>query len=336
MECLMSPKMLMPRVLVLGMLMACGSSTSGSNSNNGPTGPVEIATNPQVWSSLSGEMLLGGLSGFHPTKTVRVDNLLRTYYVRASDGVVVYAESTDGKDLSKTVATNLRRTSVQGDITAGLDHPAVFRRTDGKFVMIYDYVTDFSTNFAKRMVARTSDDGITWGAGVIMPGADEDKSPSAGTIFQGVASMVQLSDGSIRAYYSASGGNVGSARSTDGGTTWIEDVGPRLHVTSGPGFYTDPDAIVDADGSIILYVGKVTDGSCAQSAGTTTGCVPIRMARSTDGLTFTMYAGNVLTPGAGAAVFADPDVFIDPSGKWHMLYGDTNHGVNLLRIADRQ
>jgi sucrose-6-phosphate hydrolase SacC (GH32 family) len=113
-------------------------------------------------------------------------------------------------------------------------------------------------------------------------------------------------------------------------------VGPRLHVTSGPGFYTDPDAIVDADGSIILYVGKVTDGSCAQSAGTTTGCVPIRMARSTDGLTFTMYAGNVLTPGAGAAVFADPDVFIDPSGKWHMLYGDTNHGVNLLRIADRQ
>jgi len=331
----MSARMLVPSALCLGTLIACGGSNTAAP-NNGPTQPVEIAVNPQSWSSVSGEILLGGLSGFHPTKSVRVGAVLRTYYVRASDGVVVYAESADGKNLSSVTATNLRRTSTQGDINAGLDHPAVFRRTDGKFVMIYDYVTDYSTSFAKRLVARTSDDGITWGAGVIMPGADEDKSPGSGQIFQGVASMVQLSDGSIRAYYSASGGNVGSARSTDGGTTWIEDTGPRLHVSMGTAFYTDPDAIVDTDGSIVLYVGYFTDGSCSQGAGTATGCVPIRMARSTDGgLTFTMYAGNVITPGPGASVFVDPDVFIDAAGKWPMLYGDTNHGVNLLRIADR-
>jgi hypothetical protein len=331
----MSRRCLCPGLMIVALVSACGGSSSTDNGTQPPP-PVEIANNPQVWSIDAGEVLLGGLSGFHPTKTVRVGDVLRTYFVRSADGVVVFAQSTDGKNLSNITATNVQRVSTAGDLRTGLDHPSVMQRADGKFLMVYDYSTDPSTQFARRLVALTSNDGITFGNGVLIPASAIDNSPGTGLPFEGVTGLVPMADGSIRAYYTSSGGRIGSAKTTDGGATWTEDPGYRLTGTFANQNFIDVAAIKDTDGAILLYVGY-GDFGCFNGPGTATGCVPLRMARSTDGLNFTMYAGNILTPPAGVTQYADPDVFIAADGKWRMLFGDVpGNGSNKLRMAERQ
>jgi hypothetical protein len=314
-----------------------GSSPTSPNVITAATGTEEISPNPQSWTALSNELQLPTFGpGYHPTKTVRVGSVLRTYYVRA-DGFIGFAESVDGQTFTSGTATNIQRVSTtDGDIRNGIDHPTVFRRNDGKFLMIYDYNTNGNVNFAKRLVARVSDDGITWGAGVIMPATSIDNSPGAGTTFQGVTGIVNTADGGIRAYYTTGGAWVGSARTSDGGVTWTEDAGYRLAPSIITGGFGDVGAITDVDGTILLYVHYTTDFGCPNGAGAPQGCQQIRMARSTDGLNFKVYAGNILAPAAGTGEFDDPDVFITPSGQWRMLYGDVNKGSTKLRIANRQ
>lgn len=325
-------------LLLIVTAVCCGGRSGG---DGGPTAPIvtvvdELQSNPQTWSALPNELTLAGSGpGFHPTKTIRVGGGLRTYYVRPTDSVVVFAESSDGMNFTSFTSTNIRRVDVQGDNRAGLDHPTVMQRADGRFLMVYDYRTDLTTQFAKRLVARISDDGVTFGQGVLLPASSIDNSPGSGQPFQSVTGLVRASDGSIRAYYTAAGGLIASARSGDGGITWTQDGGYRLGVLGGAGFI-DTAAITDVDGSILLYVGYVLDFGCPNGAGTAQGCVPIRMARSTDGLNFKVYAGNVLTPPSGPTRYADPDVFITPSGRWRMLFGDVSRSGNRLRIADRQ
>lgn len=54
------------------------------------------------------------------------------------------------------------------------------------------------------------------------------------------------------------------------------------------------------------------------------------------GLNFKVCLGNVLTPGSGPIAFQGPDVFITPSGRWRMLFGESSRGNNKMRIADGQ
>lgn len=332
-------------LLVLGLspLVGCGGGGGGNSSPTSPqintpaTGTAEISPNPQTWTAQSLELQLPTYGpGFHPTKTTRVNGVLRTYYVRA-DGFIGFAESTDGTSFTNATATNIQKVTSQGDLRNGLDHPTVMQRADGKFLLVYDYVTDNNSSFAKRLVARVSNDGITFGDAVQMPATSIDGSPSGGTPFQGVTGLVTMSDGSIRAYYTAGGAWVGSARTTDGGATWTEDAGYRLSASIATGGFGDVGAITDVDGSILLYVHYTTDFGCPNSGGSAVGCQQIRMARSTDGLNFKVYAGAILTPPAGTTEFDDPDVFITPGGRWRMLYGEANRSTgNKLRIADRQ
>lgn len=327
-------------VLWTTAVLSCGGK--GGGGGDSPTSPsttviVEIPNNPQTWTALSNELQLPTFGpGFHPTKTMRVGGILRTYYIR-SDGFIGFAESTDGMNFTNGTATNIQNSTTVGDVRYGIDHPTVMLKADGRFLMIYDYRTDPSTNFARRLLARTSADGITWGEGVILPASSIDNSPGTGQPFQGVTGLVTMGDGSIRAYYTGAGALINSARTTDGGVTWTQDAGSRLGMlalnTLGFG---DVGAINDVDGSILLYVTYIVDYGCSQGPGTPTGCAPIRMARSTDGLNFSVYTGNILTPGAGPISYADPDVFITPSGRWRMLFGEGSRGVNKMRIADRQ
>jgi hypothetical protein len=331
--------------LGLSLLASCGGG-GGGGGNSSPTSPTvitpgagteEISPNPQTWTLLPDLLTLPTYGpGFHPTKTTRVNGILRTYYVRA-DGFIGYAESTDGQNFGLAVATNIQRVTSQGDLRNGLDHPSVIQRTDGKFLMVYDYVTDNSSNFAKRLVARVSNDGMTFGEAVLMPASAMDNSPGGGTPFQGVTGLINMPDGSIRAYYTAGGAWVGSARTTDGGATWTEDAGYRLTPSVITGGFGDVGAIQDVDGTILLYVHYTTDFGCPNGGGSVQGCQQIRMARSTDGLNFKVYAGNILAPPTGTSEYDDPDVFITPSGRWRMLFGDASRTAgNKLRIADRQ
>lgn len=330
-------------VALMGAALSCGGgggSSSPTSPSGGPTTGTaveEISPNPQVWTALSSELQLPTFGpGFTPTKTMRMGGILRTYYVRA-DGFVGFAESTDGTNFTNGTATNIRISTTPGDVRFGLEHPTVILKPDGRFLMLYDYRTDPTSQFAKRLIARTSADGITWGDGVVLPASAMTNSPSTGQPFVGVTGLVPMPDGSIRAYYTVAGGLIGSARTTDGGASWTEDAGFRLGVISfSPQAYIGPGAIMDVDGTILLYVTYITDFNCTQGAGTPTGCGPIRMARSSDGLNFKVYAGNVLMPGSGPIRYDDPDIFITPSGRWRILFGEGNRGSNKLRIADRQ
>lgn len=322
-------------LLFLASVISCSGGGDGSSptSPSSPQ-PTELSPNPQTWTQQSGDVTLPNGPGFHPTKTLRVGNVLRTYYVFPADGHIGFAESVDGQTFTRTTATNIQRVNTPGDLNTGLDHPSVIRRADGKFLMVYDYSTDPTTNFARRLATRVSDDGITFGDAVLIPTSAMDNSPGSGKAFEGVTGLVLRPDGSIRAYYTSGGGSIGSALTTDGGATWTEDAGERFGF-DGKG-YLDVDAITDTDGSVLLYFGFTTDFGCTGGAGTPTGCFQIRMARSTDGLNFKIYAGNVLAPGNGTGQYQDPDVFIGIDGTWRMLFGDASSGGNKLRMAVRQ
>src|SRR4029077_16483303 len=119
--------------------------------------------------------------------------------------------------------------------------------------------------------------------------------------------------------------------------TWTEDSGYRLSPSVITGGFGDVGAIKDLDGTILLYVHYPTDFGCPLGAGAAQGCQQIRMARSSDGLTFKVYAGNILAPPSGNSEYDDPDVFITASGRWRMLFGDASRTAgNKMRIADRQ
>lgn len=310
--------------LALASLVAC-SSTSDT-----PTAPAELSPNPQTWAVTDSSTILLPLgAGYQPTRTLRVGNVLRTYYVtphatQSAPLTLVFSESVDGRNFSNTTITNLHSSVVPGTVSEPFfDHPDVIRRADGKYLMIYDYVTDtVASPTPRRLAAFVSADGITWGDSVMLPETTIDESPSTHKAIQARASMIQLADGSIRAYYNTGGASIGSARSTDGGVTWTEDAGYRL--SADPGITVeDPSAIIDTDGSVLLYVKYLPSFSCGSGAGKLGGCSSIRMARAADGLSFAMYAGDVVHPPTNVvdnAIYASPDVFVGIDGTWRMQF----------------
>ena len=52
------------------------------------------------------------MADFTPTKSLRVGNQVRTYFVQ--NGEVVFPENSDGLDLSGTSSTNVSRSGIQG------------------------------------------------------------------------------------------------------------------------------------------------------------------------------------------------------------------------------
>lgn len=361
------------RALVAGLVGVALASCGGSSGSDGAaddaldgdmaapdpaeTQPAESTTTlapaptvaPQTWAIRDGVLTQEpGVDAtvWSPEKTVKVGDTYRSYFVSKKDRYLVYAESTDGVTFTSWTRTNLRRKDDVGSETRYMDHPVVIVREDGKYLLVYDICTgdcDVPPSLPRRLVARVSDDGVTWGPGVMIPEPAAPGLNPEGKVFDSVATLVRLDGGAIRAYYVQGGGAIGSATTVDGGATWTIDEGLRLGRNDGgsapKAWHIDPVAIRDDDGMTYLYFGYVTDWNCLGSGGTPAGCVPIRMAYSTDGLAFEMSPDVVLTPEPGATQYGDPDVFVGPDGKWMMLIGDVRMvdgkmSVS-LRVADR-
>lgn len=317
------------------VLVACGGSSIGDPGGGSPppgnkppigSGGTEIVSgNPQMWALVPGDITTNEL---HPGHTVRVGNEFRTYFFRVSDSTLVFATSTDVISGGPITKTNVVRLRAAGAPDTKMDHPFVLRRTDGKFLLIYDYYTDPTnpTCCAQQMVSRISDDGITWGPTVPLPASDQDNSPGTKKPFMGVASLLQLPDGSIRAYYTSAGGYVGSALTADGGLTWTEDAGLRIQGVTNSG-YGEPNAVIDTDGSVLVYTGFQVFG-CSQ-ADPTANCFEIKLARSTDGLNFKVYKEDVVS---STSQLIDGNLFVGLDGKMRLLLGVQGTGGNPQRM----
>lgn len=268
------------------------------------------------------------------TSTIRIGSRLRTYSV--DRGVIVFAESDNGRDLSQTTETNIRASGQQGDSQASIAHPAVVQRSDGRFVMVYTATTQAQPPLLpRRMFVRISDNGTTFGPPAPLPVTALDINPRGLTV-QFTPDVVRMPDGSLRLYYTAGGSDIGSMRSTDGGETWVPDAGYRLGQLPGPGqsrtaAYVAPDAVVQSDGSVGLYLAY---GEFESRCGGL-GCLAIRLAVSTDGIVFTLESGMLIAPTGGGHAVIDPDVFQAADGRWYMLYGEEGSGAINLRLATR-
>ena len=213
--------------------------------------PIPVPPELEVWTSQPGVVRADTTS----TSSINlVDGTIRTYFHDV--GSIVFAESSDGRDLSVTTRTNIIGTGISGDAQSFVSNPAILLRDDGQCLMVYEASTFPPPNQTDRVLyAAVSADGITFGAPVALAASSLDQSPQ-GTLFQSVPDLVRLSDGSIRLYYVARGEAVASRRSDDGGETWTQDAGYRLGKMFGrpEAAYVDPDVVARPDGGITMYI----------------------------------------------------------------------------------
>lgn len=318
---------------VKGKLVWVIKKSAVKNTNTNQNTASEMQT--QVWQMQTNSIVQESsltTQLYSPEKTIKIDGVYRSYFVSKVDGSLVFNESLDGVTYTRTVKTNLKRSRDITTDTSLLDHPVVLKLKNGKFLMIHDICVgtcDVGPGLPRRLVSRTSDDGIQWGAGVLIPGPNKSGLNPEGKIFDSVPTAIQLSSGDIRVYYVQGGAAIGSAISKDNGTSWTVEDGFRLGTpysnTPQRESFIDPGVIQDSDGTVYLYFGYVTDWSCMENGGTPKGCVPLRVARSSDGLNFKVDSGNVIEPGPGATQIGDPDVFIGPDGKWLVLYASVSN-----------
>ncbi|MBI4216536.1 MAG: exo-alpha-sialidase [Chloroflexi bacterium] len=264
------------------------------------------------------------------SSSIRIRDRVRTYFMDFGD--IVFAESADGRDLSRTTSTNIRGTRTPGSADAFVSNPAVLQRDDGKLLMVYESSAESPPNQRdRRLYARVSDDGITFGSAVRLPDSALDRSLNGG-IFQSVPDLIRLADGSFRLYYVAGGVSTASMRSADGGLTWMPEAGYRLAGVNGRSAYVDPDAVLQPDGSLLMYLAySEFEPRCGGL-----GCQRFRLAHSPDGLTFTIDQEDLLVPPAGVPGLVDPDVYQATDGRWYMLYGEITTGQTInLKAAVR-
>ena len=258
-------------------------------------------------------------AGTTSTSSITLPNgTVRTYLMEA--GIINFAESSDGRDLSVLNLTNIRSTGLDADVASFVSNPAVLLREDGQYLMVYESSTNPPPNQTHRaLFSAVSADGIAFTTPVALPSSNLDMSPQGG-LFQSVPDLVRLPDGSIRLYYVARGEAVGSMLSDDDGESWTQDDGYRLGTAFGSpeAAYVDPDAVVQSDGGMTLYIAY---SEFEQECGGL-GCQVIRVAYSADGLNFTMAEGDLVTAPSGKIGLVDPDVYQGADGSWHMLYGE--------------
>ncbi|MFZ4515621.1 MAG: hypothetical protein ACOYN3_04850 [Acidimicrobiia bacterium] len=115
-------------------------------------------------------------------------------------------------------------------------------------------------------------------------------------------SVIQLPDGSVRAYVFAQGKGIVSATSKDG-ITFTPEPGVRLRDGNGM-----PRAMRQPDGSLLLF---------AISGGGVNGWT------STDGLTFTQQANNRINPPAGVPQISGVSTPVrTKDGRWRVYFSD--------------
>jgi hypothetical protein len=252
---------------------------------------------------------------------------VHTYFLGFGIG---FARSSDGRDLSSVVQTNVRP-SPGGEF---ISNPAVLRRDDGTFLLVYERSASPPPNQGERRLYRAfSSDGITFGQAEVLPSTQLDRSPQ-GEVFQSVPDLVRLQDGSVRLYYVAQGASVGSMISRDGGGTWTPEPGYRLgtevHIRAA---FVDPDVVLRPDGTFVMYIAySEFERQCGGL-----GCQRILAAYSPDGFNFILSPTALVSPPSVTQGAVDPDVYQMPDGRWHMLYGEGGGAAPYnLRVAERR
>ena len=260
------------------------------------------------------------------------DGRIRTYML--VEGVIVFADSRDGLDLSDITKTNIAGTGKPADTQSFVSNPSVLLRGDGKFLMVYE-ASDYPPPDQKDRIlyAAISDDGINFRVIGPLPSSKLDISPGRGTLFQSVPDMVKLPNGTIRLYYVANGSSIASMHSDDMGLTWYQDKGYRLKGGHNQAAYVDPDIVVHEGGGFTMYIAYGDfKGNCGGL-----GCQRLVAAYSNDGINFDLDIRPVLDVGDEDTAYLDPDVYQDAKGNWYMLYGEKkSSGQNInLRVAIR-
>ena len=278
--------------------------------------------NVEIWTPKPGIVRADTTS---TSSVVLPDGRIRTYMLvpeKGSLGVIVFADSRDGLDLSDVTKTNIAGTGKPADTQSFVSNPSVLLRRDGKFLMVYEASDYPPPNQKDRILyAAISDDGINFSITGPLPSSKLDIFPGRGTLFQSVPDMVKLPNGTIRLYYVANGSSIASMHSDDMGLTWYQDKGYRLKGRHKQAAYVDPDIVVREDGGFTMYVAYGDyKGSCGGL-----GCQRLVAAYSNDGINFDLDLRPILDVGDEDTAYLDPDVYQDSKGNWYMLYGEKKY-----------
>lgn len=291
---------------------------------------AEVVASGYVKGLRPGDILLTATSGqAMDTMTVRItENWQIEAGIRISPGVSSSTlQMPDGSFRTwlpgiKTYASADGLTWDDGAFVTGLSgasgdflsNPSVLRLGDGTYIMIYEGSPRAGSSGSRRLFRATSPDAINWtkvnGAGTAGAVMDPQSGDNG---FLSVPDMILLSDGSIRIYFVAGGDHTESAQSTDNGATWTREGRITISGLSTSRWDVDPDIIRLSNGSYRLYF----------AAGLSAGLSNKRIysARSTDGLTFTLEAGERIGVPSGAADNVDPDVILLSNGTYRMYFG---------------
>jgi hypothetical protein len=281
--------------LIAAAMMACSDSPAAPTTPETPTTPSPTT---ETWTVESGIRIPDTTS----SSTVRLpDGTYRTYIAG-----VRTAASVDGLSWGATT------TSIQGTAGAFYRNPAIFRATDGTWVLIFERVLNNVSSFYRA----TSATGVTF---TLSPSTPVMEAGAGDNGFLSVPDIISTG-ASVRMYFVAGGALVDSATSSDAGVTWAREGRVTVSGLSAANWVVDPDLIQSANGTYRMYFATGPDGQSGLSN------KRIRSATSTDGRAFTLDPGVRVSPSASGDDIVDPDVVLLPGGNYRMYYGYSTAG----------
>ena len=160
------------------------------------------AAQTETWTVESGTRIADTTS----SSTIRLaDDTYRTYY-----GGVRTATSRDGLVWGGT-SDPIRPSPGEQN-----RNPAIFRTSDGAFVLIFEKVVSNVSRFYRA----TSPDGVTF---TVSPSTAVMEPTSIDSGFLSVPDVISINSTTFRMYFVAGGALVDSATSSDGGQTWTRE-----------------------------------------------------------------------------------------------------------------
>ncbi len=211
----------------------------------------------------------------------------------------------------------------EGNVGSGqemVSNPVVIKLKDGRYRMIYegsDWGNDekgghYQTN--RKLYSAISNDGKKWvkeeGARFFDYG---DGKP--GEIFTSVPDIIQLSNGTLRMYYTR-GITSASALSNDEGLTWIKETNLNLNRKVA----IDIDVVLLEDETYKLFFTTFADEFGI-------GEQWVMGANSYDGTNFKINEKKLIEPSTLGGLITDPDV-IKINNGYRMYYGEFKKGEN--------
>ncbi|MBU0675085.1 MAG: hypothetical protein KJ950_10615 [Proteobacteria bacterium] len=293
-------------LLFTALLASCG----GGGSSSSTISPA--LTGAGQWAEEEGALFEEVTS----TCTLTDGNEYRMFLMGRSEFQV--AVSTDGRSFPQTQSTGMIRGSALS-ATASIKNPAVIKRADTTYLMIYE---GEDNSGVKRFFRATSTDGVAFtpvagpleSGSVMVPNNEENK-------FISVPDLLQA-NGQLHLYYVGNGNGIHHAVSADEGITWTRSGPITIAGLGTDDRFVDPDVIILSDGRIRLFFAYSLRDEPFGRRG-------IRTAFSTDGETFTLENDTPIST-EGTENKLDPDVVerIDQPGYYRVYFGYSADGTN--------